>query len=69
MKIHVLLGDAAPPLSEQLVGLLDEKTLSQFDQDHDAINRLHLRGIISEKQFKFALGKLKKNIKIALKKR
>jgi hypothetical protein len=60
--MRIELGAMAKPLREQLAGHIEEKALSLLEMDNDAINRLHLRGYLSDTATKVARHRLVKAI-------
>lgn len=65
MKIS--LGALEPPLTEQLAGVLPDKTLEIYERDAAAISRIHVRGIITNAQCDQAREKLIKHIQTSVK--
>lgn len=62
------LGCLAEPLTEQLKGLAAKSELESLERDSNAINRLTVRGYITERQCDSARKKLVKNIQAAAQK-
>jgi len=63
MKKEIAFGIFINPLSKQLKGMgIPALALKQFDNDDNAINRLMIRGLLTEKQVDSARKKLLKRI-------
>ena len=62
--LNIRFGVMAPPLSRQLRKYnLDKEKVKQFQKDHDAINRLYIRGVIPLTTRERAHGVLNRNIR------
>ena len=69
MKPTVIeLSTIAHPLSVQLKGLLDVDLINLFDADAEAINRLHVRGLITDMNCTLIRKKLCRQISTAISK-
>ena len=67
MKRELILGMWGEPFEIQLEGLrLKAEMIAHFQKDNDAISRLGIRGLITERQRDAAYDKLAKNIKKAI---
>ena len=66
---ELMLGAFAPPFSEQLDSLgvsYDDSSIEHCQKDADAIFRLWIRNLITDRQKEAALRKLVRNIEAAV---
>jgi hypothetical protein len=67
-RIDIHFGALAPALSEQIGHLIeDPKTMEHLERDADAITRLVIRGLVSDREGERARDRLFKKIVKALK--
>jgi hypothetical protein len=64
--IVIEISTLAQPLSEQLKGLLDVDQINLFDADAKAIERLHVRGLITDLNYTLIRKKLCRQISNAI---
>jgi hypothetical protein len=65
MKLSVEFGALAPRLTEQLAAaklFVDKSSVAHFQRDADAIARLSVRGLLSERETKAARRRLLKRM-------
>ena len=64
--IVIEISTLAQPLSEQLKGLLDVDQINLFDADAKAIERLHVRSLITDLNYTLIREKLCRQISTAI---